>query len=369
MSNRVFTCKINNKECYDIRVMKTLCLTILLLCCGIIATAQNKYEVTTNTFLNIRSYASTDAPVLGTIDNGGEVYVCEIVDGWAKITYGGGYAYVSSDYITKVVDSVPVSAQKSGGFDLSSFCIGKGDAKWLVYIITVLSILLFIVRKKRNDTPLEDGLHVFNVILFLSVAVIELVYLSFMGSDAVWFCIPDKVGWLWTIVDFIIFGIIVYNQFMCFFDTLADVEYNSYGSFDKRWGIYSWTWGIVIGVISGIFFPAALPFVGIAFAVCQLVQLVLIFKGVVPQGGWGHAFLCLAVYLLGSLSTVLILAHFVVLLLIVVVGYFILRLIGNASSSSSRGCCRSCSHYGSNYCSYHSINIYEPDNKTCDYYR
>lgn len=155
----------------------------------------------------------------------------------------------------------------------------------MTYVIVVISVLLFIVRRKRNNTPLEDGLHLFNVILFLSVSVLELAYLSLMGSDAIWFCTPDKVGWLWTIIDFIIFGIIVYNQFMCFFNTLADVEYNSCGSFSMYWGIYSWIWGIIIGVISSFFLPVILPFVGIAFAVCQLVQIVLIFRGVLSKEG------------------------------------------------------------------------------------
>lgn len=53
--------------------MRTLCLVIVILCCSVFATAQIKYEVTTSTFLNVRSYASTDAPVLGTINNRGEV--------------------------------------------------------------------------------------------------------------------------------------------------------------------------------------------------------------------------------------------------------------------------------------------------------
>lgn len=369
MSNRVFTCKINNKECFDFRVMRTLCLVIVILCCSVFATAQIKYEVTTSTFLNVRSYASTDAPVLGTINNRGEVYVYDIANGWAKISYDGGYAYISSDYITKVVDRTSMSQQELREFDLPFWGIGKGNSEWMTYVIVVISVLLFIVRRKRNNTPLEDGLHVFNVILFLSVSVLELAYLSLMGSDAIWFCTPDKVGWLWTIIDFIIFGIIVYNQFMCFFNTLADVEYNSCGSFSKYWGIYSWIWGIIIGVISSFFLPVILPFVGIAFAVCQLVQIVLIFRGVLSKGGWGHAFLCLVVYLLGSLSTVLILVHFVVLLLIVVVGYFVLKVIGSASSLSSKGCCRSCGHYNNNYCLYHCIDIYDPDCKTCNYYK
>ena len=130
---------------------------------------------------------------------------------------------------------------------------------------------------------------------------------------------------------------------MCYFNTLVDVEYNSGGGFDKRWGLYSWAGGIITAILSGIFFPTALlsgiffptalPFILIAFVICQLIQIVLIFKGTLPYGGVGNAFLCTAVYLLGSLASILILAHFVVLLIIVLVAYFILSIIGKTSSS------------------------------------
>ncbi len=142
------------------------------------------------------------------------------------------------------------------------------------------------------------------------------------------------------------------------------MEYNSYGSFDKRWGIYSWGGGIV----TGIFFPVALAFVTIAFVVCQIIQVVLIFKGVVPKGGWGNAFLCFAVYLLGSLSTILILAHFIVLLIIVLVAYFILYIFGQSSKRSSRRCCENCNHYFGGYCNYHNGYVDDAYNKTCNNY-
>lgn len=350
--------------------MKSFIWTIILLCCCLIVTAQKKYEVTTNTFLNIRSYASTEAPVIGTIDNGGEVDVYEISNGWAKIGYDGGFAYVSSLYLKEVSPQKAVSPVGADdfGFDWLSLVSGVGDVEWMVYVIVGISVILLIIRKRRGEEPLEGTSYTVNWILFLAVSVFELLYLSQMGSDAIWFCIPDKVGWLWTIINFILFGVIVYNQIMCYFNTLIDVEYNSGGGFDKRWGVYSWIIGIISAIVSGIFFPVALPFILAAFVICQLVQIILIFKGTVAYGGVGKAFLCLSVYLLGSLSTILILAHFIVLLIIVLIGYFILSILGKASSSS-RGSCRSCSYYGSGYCSYHGISIYDADHKTCDYYR
>lgn len=353
--------------------MKRCLIMMMCLCWCLLAVAQTKYEVTANSFLNIRTYADADAPVLGTVDKGGKVDVYEISNGWAKIGYDGGYAYVSADYLRKIEDA-PVTKLASSNYDLSSWSVGKGSAEWMAYVIAGLSVVLYFIRRNRGeDEPLDDNESLFKVnwILFLTVTVLELVYLAIMGSDAIWFCIPDKVGWLWTIIDFLIFGFIVYNQFICFFNTLEDVVYNSCGSFDRRWGFYSWAAAIVGGIISGIFFQAALPFIGVAFIICQIIQVVLIFRGVIPNGGLGYAFLCTAVYLLGSISTVWILAHFVILLIIVLVGFLVLSILGASSKDSSRRCCANCHHYysGSGYCNYRDGYIGDADNRVCDDYR
>lgn len=338
-----------------------------MVCCSLWCSAQTQYEVTASTFLNIRSAADASAPVIGTIDKGGKVDVYEIADGWAKIGFDNGFAYVSADYIRKVETPVAAAAEADSPlFNFSLEGLFSADVEWMVFVIAGLSLVLFFIRKSRGEEPLEDSLYVANWILFLAVTVVELVYLALMGTRATWFCMPDTVGWLWTVINFIIFAFVVYNQFMCYFNTLADTEYNSYGSFDKRWGLYSWGGLVVGGLVSGFFFQAAVPFVLVAFVVCQLVQIVLIFKGVVPQGGWGKAFLCTAVYLLGSVATLWVLAHFVVLLIIVLVAYFLLSLLGK--SSNTRRCCKNCSHYSGGYCSYRGSYVSDAYNKVCDNY-
>lgn len=189
----------------------------------LIVSAQTRYEVTANTFLNIRSYASTDAPVLGTINKGGEVDVYEIADGWAKIAYDGGYAYVSSEYLKKS-ESNPMSNPESKSFGISIFMLDIGNVKWMVFLILGLSVGLFTIRKYREEEFIGDKLLITNWILFLAVCIIELIYMSAMGDNAIWFCKPEKVGWLWTIISFFLFGGIVYNQINCFLDALADVK-------------------------------------------------------------------------------------------------------------------------------------------------
>lgn len=216
--------------------MKTCMCIIAFWCCCLLAIAQTKYEVTANTFLNIRSYASASAPVLGTIDKGGEVEVYEITNGWAKIRYDEGYAYVSAQYLKKVESEEVSSFSDKSIFNFSSWKFRGGGVEWMIFVIAGLSLVLFFIRLNRGEeNPLEGNLHTANWILFLTVSVVELVYLALMGNDAVWFCMPDTVGWVWTVIDFLLFGFIVFNQFICFFNTLRDVMYNSGGGFGINW--------------------------------------------------------------------------------------------------------------------------------------
>lgn len=351
-------------------LMKTCVWIMILCCCFLVVKAQTHYEVTANTFLNIRSYADTEAPVLGTIDKGGKVEVYEISNGWAKIAYDGGYAYVSADYLRKVEqESADTPLPLSKGFSLDFLKGGVSDVRWLAYVLLALSVALYVMRKVRGDEdPLEGTPYVANCALFLVTALLELVYMSRMGTDATWFCSPDKVGWIWTIINFIVFGLAVFNQLTCFFNTLNDAAYNSYGSFDRRWGIYSWIGGVVGGLVAAVVYQPLLVWILVLFLICQVVQVVQIVKGVAPSGGWKNALLCLAVYLLGSLSTALIIVHFLVLLIIVLLGFLLLSIFAH-SGSPSRRCCDNCNYRaGASYCNYRGEYIQNPERTVCDHY-
>lgn len=349
--------------------MKRGCLFCLILFCSLLLMAQTKYEVTANTFLNIRSYADKNAPVVATIDRGGKVNVYEITNGWAKISYGDGFAYVSADYI-KPLSSPKTQVGSDSSFDFGRYWgHGSQDMRMLVFVILGCSVVLFIIRKVRGEhEPLEDSLHIANWIIFLITSALEIFYIMSMGASAIWFCIPDDVGWMWTIIDFFIFGFVVYNQFQCLMNTLLDVQYNSYAVFNWKWGLYSWVGGVIAAVVCGFFFQPGLVIVGIAFLICQLVQVILIFTNVVPKGGWGHAILCTVVYLAGSVATVAILAHFLVMLIIVLIGLFILSIFGKSTGSSHRRC-SNCSYYSGHYCSYRGESISNPSTSVCDGYR
>lgn len=56
--------------------------------------------VKVNTYLNVRSSASTSASIIGKLYNGTNVTITGSTNGWYKINYNGGSGWVSSSYIT-----------------------------------------------------------------------------------------------------------------------------------------------------------------------------------------------------------------------------------------------------------------------------
>ncbi|MDD2962256.1 MAG: SH3 domain-containing protein [Muribaculaceae bacterium] len=320
----------------------------------IICTAQTAYEVTANPVLNVRSYGKAKAPLLGKVYYNDTVQVYEISNGWAKIKYNDDYAYVSAKYL-KEIEIIEEATQPTEE-SFFSMITSKGSSSLLMFLIIVFSIILFMLRMHRKDDPLEGGAYIANMIIFILLSAIEIIYVISMKNDSTWFCSPNKVGWIWTIINFFIFGYAVFNQIMCFFETLDEIAYNSYGSFDKTLGIFSWAGAAALGLLSTFLFPVALPFIGGAFVICQIIQIVLIFRGIVPDGGWLRAILCVFVYIIGSISTVLILIHFIALLIVALIVFVVLAIFSQSDTKTRK--CRNCHYYrGNSYCDYYNNYI------------
>lgn len=60
----------------------------------------NTGTVRVNTYLNVRSSASTSAAIIGKLYNGSKVSITGGTYGWYKISYNGKTAWVSSSYIS-----------------------------------------------------------------------------------------------------------------------------------------------------------------------------------------------------------------------------------------------------------------------------
>lgn len=73
----------------------TLCILLWL---PMVAMAQGTYSVTVAK-LNVRSSASTNGAVVGSLTRGATVKVNSITNGWAEIQYGGRKCFVKAEYL------------------------------------------------------------------------------------------------------------------------------------------------------------------------------------------------------------------------------------------------------------------------------
>ena len=298
--------------------------------------ASQKYEVKVKTVLNVRAAPNAGAILLGTIKDGEHIEVYNIFDGWAKIRYKDQDAYVSSEFLV-LVDNSKV-------YD-SSIVFGGQAKEILVYIILALSVIIFIVKKMNDLEDAEGFLLISSYLLLLALFVLELVYFWGFNGDT-WFCSPDEVGWFLTIVNFFIFGAVLFNQVFFFFDILAGIKYNS-TSIDYRVGFYSL--GIAFGLCIIAYFLSEefIPVIGILLGVAQVIQVVFIFL----ESGryyWKYAIAITIIYLVGMVATIISLIHFIPLLIVAALIWFVLSLFGSKSSRA----CRNCRSYDGSYCHY-----------------
>lgn len=294
-----------------------------------------KYEVKVRSSLNVRSNPNANSKSLGSLRNGEIIDVFNVSNGWAKINYGGQTGYVSSKHISPALNNFSIQQQETKSTDLKEI---------IVYIILGLSCAIFILRLIFKDEEAEGALLITKYTLFIALCFFQVYYFLILKEDT-WFCSPDKVGWVWTIVNFFLYAGILFNQFLAFLDIMGNLQYNS-NYIDYRIGFYSI--GIAIGlcIIGFFFFAPFIPIIIILFGIAQLVQIVLIFTKNGNQ--WGYSIASTVFYLVGLVSFLITLAYFIPLLIIALLVWIVLCILGSSSSSS----CSGCRSYNNGYCYY-----------------
>lgn len=342
-------------------MQKYIFLLLSLLCC-IFANAQKEYEVITDSPLTVRSQASLDAPIVDTIENERILLVYDCSDGWAKIKHDTDYAYVEAQYIKEIANYANDNQSSSEGINV----------RWMIYLIAVLSLILFGFRRMiSRGKALTDSMYPVNLIVFFITMISEITYIALSRNmeDVIWFCIPDDVGWLWTIINFVIFLGLMYNQVLCIFSTINDIQSKCSCQFGIKLGLYSVIGGIIACIITLNFFQSLTLYVVIAVAICQIIQIIQMVKAILPGGGWSNAILCLFVYLLGVAATAAIFAYLLILLLVILVGYVVLMMLSSQSNrgKSASASCSNCTHcIGGNTCSFSNAFIDDPKGTVCN---
>ena len=311
--------------------MRRYLLLLFLVFFGIITSiAQTQYEVTAKSSLNVRTQASKDGYLVGTLQHGERIEVYTITNGWAQIRYNGQNAYVNANYIKKC----PVqSINQKNKDDFSLIDLDKYatyNVKWLVFII--LPLILFIALCQGEALNAGVGMFFFEVIFFLIVAL-ELVYFLLMGDSSLWFL--EKVGIILFVINFCVYGYIVYLQILCFFRTLTTIRWGEH-SVNLLWGLYSWI-GLVVGaiIVTIASWEEYSPLLFILFIVCQIIQICIIFKDITPYGGWLRALWYVIIYVIGSISTILLFIHFVRILIVVLIILFFVKGFLSGSNSDN----------------------------------
>lgn len=162
--------------------------------------AIGNYEVHVATTLSVRSKPSASATKLGSLQNGEQVSVRDFIDGWACITYKGKQAYIKADYIVPCTERASVAPVNND----YSYAIWQ----WILHITPALIVLFLVLTCVCSDT--------LTMIFLAATGLMELLYSAADQrasiSGLAWFCSPHQVGWIMTIIDFVILLVVLIAQ-------------------------------------------------------------------------------------------------------------------------------------------------------------
>lgn len=349
-------------------------LILILLLVAVYANGQTPYVVDTKTTLLVRTGPGKSNSQLGRLKNGETINVYSIKDGWAEISYNGTTGYVSEQYIKPVPVQQKIENQKSlSSLEWNGFVdmFSKTDSLIWFYIVCGLGLVMICIERLykpgSNDyTNSATGFYVSSAI-FLALCIGEMVYFVTYKGDNTWFCSPDKVGWIWTIINFILFAILLFKQVVSFVDLSYASCYHGRRNIDFRLGVYGWGIGILAAIISTIFFKEYLSIVLWCMLGVQFLQLaLLVYNNIRDGGSWINLAYTIVFYVVGSIATLITLFHFLPLLIVVLIGYVILSIFSSSSGSARCGNCRS---YNNGYCYYRGFSASSGDYCSCHQYR
>ena len=296
-----------------------------------------------------------------------------IANMWLEVPYGAKWRYQAAN-VWKDFGTIDTKGDMDDFLEQTGF--GVRTMSWCVLILSVILLLVRIAKEKGE--PRRGVAYFFYNMLFLFLCVIEILFATRDMDGIPWFCDPNDVGWLWTIINFLLFGAIIYNQILCLFDALDDIFANNNTGCDLRLGYYSWIVGAIGALICALFFEdKGIQWVFIILGIMQIIQSILIFIsfGKNVRG----ALLCVFVYLLGTIGIAAALKVFVVMFIIVaVVGAVLYGMLngkrGSSSSTDSNAAanCRSCSRFPGHakYCDAGRRYVSDYGNtQACEFYR
>ena len=319
--------------------------------------------------LNVRTEPSKDARTLQQLRNYERVEVTDAVVGrdgsrWYKIKLdAGSTGYVSADYIrgvtlysfdTKAYDS---SSSKKLNSKRPHSILFEHRCNWLVYVCLVMVFLISVMcSDQMDDTLTDEGLFYFASGLFVVLSLIVIFYVA-GHENPLWFVTPDTVGWFWTIVGGLMLLVFCINYAFCLVRILDATDYHGERHCHFIFGLYAHLICFGLWVFANIFQLSWADYALWGMAITQVVQVgYAVVDNIREDGSWGSLAYALIIYILGVVTSTLIVIVILPAIFIAGVIYFFGQG-GEASASNNyretytdhKGFSVSNERYGSSY--------------------
>ncbi|MEG2013410.1 MAG: hypothetical protein RR063_09440 [Anaerovoracaceae bacterium] len=181
--------------------------------------ALGEYSVNSHSSLDIMTTPSTKGESIGNLNNGQHINVIEITNGWAKIWYMDQAYYVKAENLVKVESINDNVDDYSLGYTHE---VHRFLYEYMPYVILFLAFLILVLPGSC-----------FMTLSFL----LGLSELLFAASNSIlsigvmpWFCEPNKVGWIMTIINFILLCGVLILQHSAYKSVIGDFRLGCFAS-------------------------------------------------------------------------------------------------------------------------------------------
>ena len=265
-----------------------------------------------------------------------EVYSIEITtdEAQAEIRFKGRKRYINAFGIQPCQDT---RRKEFAPLDIDTERGAIANLHWMFFIILILWIAcaVCVLTFDKLSKHFENA----NMIVFFIASVLEIIYVLVMWNESLSFF--DNMPYLLRLVLFLAFIAIIILNIIDFKFALDTADH--FTDTDIRLGLASWIIFILTTALYTIFSWEKGYTIAIAvFALCQLIQLFIIFKTLVPSLGLARTLWYVALYLIGSIAVAIIstLATIVLvglfLYLFVILKFFDGPVSGSSKSSSGK---------------------------------
>lgn len=303
--------------------MKIIILFLGLIFCTL-SNAQN-HKVVSRSALNVRENPDKQSNIIGRVSSGDIVYVINKGSKWSQINYNNQTGLVSNKYILPLQSRSKRSAESY--FQGLANLFYQGPLSYLPLLIFLAFILVLILRRifiNYDTTRISIG-----VIGLIATCTMELFYFIHYNVGIPWFCTPDTIGWLWTIINFLLYGFILSNQIRLCFEVIAELSKDN--AFNLQIGIFSIPIAVILFIIFYIADIDMIAYILGGLMLAQVVQIIVNFKLIHP---WTSALLVSFLFILNTVAIICSSIYFIVMLLFIFIAIMALSLFGSGLGGS-----------------------------------